>query len=177
MPSKKQRKRREKERRHEYELVLIDETGEERPIDSAELRAERQQREAAQSKGRATGKDGKKVTAKSRSGRPIREVPPPAWNRVWKRTAFLGVFMFIVLTFVGGKHKSWTNVIVPTVLYTALFAPFLYLLDRMQYNQYLKRTGQPVPPRGSARAERPAEKPDDGEPKGPVASIRRALRR
>ena len=173
MPSRKQRRRREKERRHDYELVLVDETGEERPIDHDELRAQRREKEA----GRTKGKDGKPA-AKGSSRRPVREVKPPAWSRVWKRALFFAVFMFIVLSFVGGKNRTILSTLVPTVLYTALFVPFLYLLDRTQYNQYLKRSGRQPAPRTASRAARPSSRDTpSGEQKGPVAGLRRALRR
>ena len=38
MPSKKQRRRREKSLRHEYEYVLLDEEGNEVPVEPTELR-------------------------------------------------------------------------------------------------------------------------------------------
>jgi hypothetical protein len=173
MPSRKQRRRREKERRHEYELVLVDETGEERPVDPDELRAQRREKDV----GRTKGKDGKPV-AKGSSRRPVREVKPPSWNRVWKRALFFAVFMFLVLSFVGGKHRTIESTLVPTVLYTVLFVPFLYLLDRTQYNQYLKRSGQQPATRSASRETRPAARgASSSDQKGPVAGLRRAFRR
>src|SRR5262245_46949515 len=173
MPSRKQRRRREKERRHEYELVVVDETGEERPIEADELRAQRREKEAARPK----GKDGKPA-AKGSSRRLLREVKPPSWNRVWKRALFFAVFMFLVLSFVGGKNRTILSTLVPTVLYTALFVPFLYLLDRTQYNQYLKRSGRQPSARSAPRGGRPpSREAADGEEKGPVAGLRRAFRR
>ncbi len=40
MPTKKQRRRREKSFRHEYDFVVEDEEGNEVPVDTTELRAE-----------------------------------------------------------------------------------------------------------------------------------------
>jgi len=175
MPSRKQRKRRAKELRHEYELILVDETGEERPIEASELRADRREKDSAKAKDGSKGKGGKTAGGKSTSRkRPIREVQPPSWNRVWKRAGFFGVFMFLVLSFVAGKGQSPTGALIPTVLYTALFIPFLYLLDRAQYNQYLKRSGkQPAETRPAAKPTKPAG--EDG--KGRASGLRRALRR
>jgi hypothetical protein len=176
--NRKQQKRRAKEKRHEYELVLVDESGEERPIDTAELRTEKRDKDAQRAKGRPASKQsagGKKVDAK---GRPIREVKPPAWNRVWKRAIFFGAFMFLVLAFVGGRGKdqSMANVLLPTVLYTLLFLPMLYLLDRVQYNQYLRRTGQ-SPASTAATKPKGSATPSDGESTGPLGGLRRAFRR
>jgi hypothetical protein len=174
MSSRKQRKRRAKELRHEYELVLVDETGQERPIEPSELRAERREKESAKakdgSKGKGTKASGGKSAAKRR---PLREVQPPSWNRVWKRAAFFGVFMFLVLSFVGGSGRTFTSALLPTVLYTALFIPFLYLLDRAQYNQYLKRSSKQPEARAPSRLAKPAAEDD----KGRVSGLRRALRR
>src|SRR5262245_22049708 len=129
MPSRKQRKRRAKELRHEYELVVVDETGEERPIEASELRSDRREKDGGRATDAVKGKRGKASGTKSGSRRrPVREVKPPSWNRVWKRAAFFGVFMFLVLSFVGGKNRTIADALVPTVLYTALFVPFLYLL-------------------------------------------------
>ena len=38
MPTRKQRRRRQKEQRHEYEFVTYDDEGQEIPVDSAELK-------------------------------------------------------------------------------------------------------------------------------------------
>src|SRR4051812_3534748 len=175
MASRKQRKRRTKEMRHEYELVLVDEDGEERPLDTAELRADRRDKSSATGE-RKNAPAGKIRTTDSK-GRPLRVVQPPAWNRVWKRALVFGAFMFVVLTFVGGKKHTLTDTLIPTLLYTVLFVPMLYLLDRVQYNQYLKRTGQPVGPRGAASAGTAKKAQPEGDAgEGRVAGIRRALR-
>jgi len=34
-----------------------------------------------------------------------------------------------------------------TVVYTAFFVPFMYVMDRTMYRSYLKRSGK-LPPRG-----------------------------
>jgi hypothetical protein len=183
--SKKQRRRRQKEQRHEYELVVVDETGEERPVDPDELREKRREKEAARDK---PGKPGTKAQpAKgARSGRQPREVQPPSWGRVWKRVAFFGVFMLLVLNFVG-KGQAFAPKVGLTVLYTALFVPFIYLMDRVQYRQYLRRSGQEEPPRAgrAGRAAKQAEKPkpkpatpdgDRSESKA-LAGLRRGFRR
>jgi len=171
MPSKKQRRKREKERRHEYEIVLIDETGEEIPVDPAELRAQRREKDS----GRPKGKDGKKAPARGRGS--VREVKPPSWERVWKRAAFFAVFMFIVLSFIGNKHGSLPSKLIPTALYTVLFVPFLYLMDRVQYRQYLRRTGQEPPAPAGSRRRSPPDDSGDNAGTGIGASLRRALRR
>src|SRR5262245_56567800 len=139
MANRKQRKRREKEKRHEYELVLVDEDGEERTLESAELRAEKEKKDQTR-KPAAGSKAASSSTSSSK--RPIREVPPPSIQRLWKRTAMIGVLMFLVFNLVGEKDATMATRILLTLIYTLLAAPFLYLIDRMQYNQYLRQTGQ-----------------------------------
>src|SRR5436305_10534912 len=97
MPSRKQRRRREKTFRHEYETVLLDGDGNEIPLDPDELRAERQakQQERAQTKPVAT--KGKKQPARgARSARPMREPPRPSWQRAIKRGGTMGGLMLVV---------------------------------------------------------------------------------
>lgn len=161
MASRKQRKRREKEKRHEYELVVVDETGEEHPLDPDELRSKRKEKEKEADKGRKPGGKGQPARGGTRSRGPVREVKPPSLNRVWKRVAFFGAFMFLVLSFLGGKNESIKARLALVVVYTALFIPFIYLMDRVQYRQYLRRIGQEQPPKTgrASRAARTSTKP------------------
>jgi hypothetical protein len=169
--TKKQRKRREKEHRHEYELVVVDETGEERPLDADELRRKRVEKEAERDKGKKPGAKTQAATGgRGRSG-PVKVVQPPSLNRVWKRVVFFGLFMFLVLSFLGNKNAAVGPRIALTVVYTALFIPFIYLMDRVQYRQYLRRIGQPEPPkagrgaRGTSTGSKPADASSKEDPK------------
>src|SRR5262245_57653563 len=101
--------------RHEYELVLVDEEGEERTVEASELRAEKAAKTPA--KGKAAGKTA--PTAKTKSGKPIREVPPPSWGRIWKRAGFVAVLLFVVLGYVG-RGRPLGDTLIPTVFYTAM---------------------------------------------------------
>ena len=65
MPSRKQRRRREKNFRHEYGFVTYDEEGHEVEVEAAEVRPEKAKTERAKPK--PTG----------RGGRPLREPPVP----------------------------------------------------------------------------------------------------
>jgi hypothetical protein len=135
MPSRKQRKRREKSFRHEWEYVELDpETGEERPIAPAELKAEKPAR-------------GKRTPPKQQARRSgsRREPQPPSWRRVIKRTAMFAplIALFIYLTSANQKHGvSVPKVILNTVVLVAFFAPFSYLVDRMTYRLWLKRSNK-----------------------------------
>jgi hypothetical protein len=134
MASRKQRRRRAKDRRHEYEYVYVDEEGHEveaPPEDPAEP-----------SRGRA-GKErsnGAKV-ARTKSGAPIREVKPPAWRRSVKRAALFLPLFFIVFSLVN-KHDPVLTRLGLSVAYSALFVPLTYMMDRMAYRTYLRRSGR-----------------------------------
>jgi hypothetical protein len=137
MPSRKQRRRRQKERRHDYELVYVDEEGHELEVDPAELR-----REKPVDGGR--GQNTKKQPATGR--RPPRVMQPPSWNRVLKRAALFFPVFFLLFSVVN-KNASFAARGATALLYTLLFIPFMYLMDRTAYRTYLRRTGATPPPR------------------------------
>jgi hypothetical protein len=138
MPTKKQRRRRQKDRRHEYEYVYVDDEGREVEVDPDELE---------QATPRANGKrDAKRQPQKGRDGRPVRQVAAPSWSKVGKRALIFFPLIFLAFSFVNSKQPIGTRLVV-TVVYTAFFLPFMYLMDRAMYRSYLKRTGQPLPER------------------------------
>jgi hypothetical protein len=138
MATKKQQRRRAKERRHEYEEVWVDAEGNELDYEPAEAGKPR----AA----KAPAAKGKAQPAKSRSRRPMREIKPPSWQRVIRRALLLAPLLFIALSF--GKHPSPIYVRAAIALgYTALFVPTFYWIDRMAYRRYLRMTGQADPTR------------------------------
>ena len=142
MPSRKQRRRQLKEKRHEYEFVYVDDEGHEVEVDPEERE---------QPPRRRNGKrDAKRQPQKGRDGRPVRQVAPPSWNKVGKRALIFFPLIFLAFSFVNSHQPIGTRLLV-TVVYTAFFLPFMYLMDRAMYRSYLKRTGQPLP-------ERPARK-------------------
>jgi hypothetical protein len=137
MPTKKQRRRRQKDRRHDYEFVYVDDEGQEVEVDPEEVE-------------QAPVKNGKQVAKrtpqKRRDARPVRQVAPPSWSKIGKRALIFFPLIFLAFSFVNSKQPVGTRLLV-TVVYTAFFLPFMYLMDRAMYRSYLKRTGQPVPQR------------------------------
>jgi hypothetical protein len=136
MPTKKQRRRAEKERRHEYETVWVDQEGnelEEPP-------------EEAQAPARARGDDSKpKAKAQpQRGGRAVRVPPPPSWQRATRRALILGAVVFALFYLLGPKNggHSLFGAIEIAVIYTALFIPFTYLIDRFTHNRWRRRAEQ-----------------------------------
>jgi hypothetical protein len=139
MPSRKQRRRREKSFRHEWEYVEIDpESGEERPVAVAELRPEKKERPQRKPAAKGSG-------AKARPARAGRAPQPPSWRRVWKRTAMFAPLMafFIYWTQSSGDGAvSAPGVILNTLILIAFFGPFSYLVDTMTYRIWTKRAAK-----------------------------------
>lgn len=129
MPTRKQRRRQEKSRRHEYEYVWVDEEGQEVAVDPAELAASK-----------AQSKDGK--AARDRRGRPARKIDPPSWSRVGKRALIFAPFMFAVVWILRPEGAPPASAVVQTLVLLGFFLPFSYLMDSLMYRQYLRRTGQ-----------------------------------
>lgn len=132
MPSRKQRKRREKGFRHEYETVLIDGEGNEVALDPDEERAAREEREKQRSSTKA------KPAAKGRSQRPMKVPPPPSWNRAFKRGGTMGALILVLFLFVLKGGSTISRVAVP-VFYAIAFIPLTYVIDRWTYRMYQKR--------------------------------------
>ena len=125
MPSKKQRRRREKSLRHEYEYVLLDEEGNEVPVEPTELRKKEEKPKAAR--------------AGARPARAVRAVQPASWRRVGKRGLLFAPVMFVMVTILGGNKLTTAGKITQTVLLLAFFLPFSYLMDTFAYRTYRKR--------------------------------------
>lgn len=134
MASKKQLRRREKLRRHEYEEVYVDAEGNvvEPPDGDAPEQLPK------------PGRNGKRET----SNRPVvgrggRVIQPPSWRRVGKRALIFGPLLFVAFSILPGSDDvSVLQRLVLTLQYMLLLVPFMYLLDRMTYRMYLRRSGQ-----------------------------------
>jgi hypothetical protein len=121
MPSRKQRRRREKLQRHEYEYVIETEDGEEIPVE----------------KPVAAPKDGK-TSAKAAPRRGGREVPKPSMARVFKRTAIFAPLILLVVFWTGGDSPISSKIFTGVTL-VAFFIPFSYIVDSIMYRVYSRR--------------------------------------
>jgi hypothetical protein len=144
VPTRKQRRRELKSKRHEYEFVYVDEEGnelDEVPEELADAPAKRertngskpavtQKRAAAQGKGR---------------GRSLRQPPVPSWNRALKRGGMLGAVVFVLFSLTAKGH--YASVVPLALLYTLLFIPFTYYIDRFAYRRWQARQGETPAPR------------------------------
>lgn len=135
MPTRKQRRRRDKDFRHDVRVFEVDAEGNEVPI--AELRArEEPKAKAAPAKGAKKG-----GTAKGGSGRALREPPQPSWNRALRRGGLMGGAMLLAFVFLF-KNSSLPLRIAWGVFYAVAFIPLTYWIDRTAYRAYLRRTAK-----------------------------------
>jgi hypothetical protein len=139
MATRKQRKRMEKERRHEYETVWVDSEGnelEEPPDDVATPARER----------RPDAKKPEQKRTQQSSSRATRTPLPPSWRRAAKRAVLLGVVIFVLFAILGsrGGKNQYASALLLAILYTVLFIPFTYYVDRFAYRRWQRKTaGQP----------------------------------
>jgi hypothetical protein len=140
MPSRKQRRRREKAFRHEYDLVLLDEEGNEVELDPEERRAKREEKDKRAAAKPAANKQG------GRSARGMREVPEPSWERALRRGGVMGGLMLLAFVFLFknapiGIRLAWG------LFYAAAFVPLTYFVDRTAYRSYQRRLAKKTAPK------------------------------
>jgi hypothetical protein len=147
VPTRKQRRREAKTKRHEYEMVYIDGDGNELDEIPEELEAPRKEREERRNGAKTAAS---KKPAQTRGGRPLRIPQPPSWKRSGKRALILGAIVFIFFSFTTKKtatNNPYATAAQFTVMYTLLFIPFTYAIDRFAYRRYQTRQGEGPPPR------------------------------
>src|SRR5689334_19742046 len=111
MPSRKQRKRRLKDRRHDYEYVFVDDEGNEVDAD-----------DVAQPSRNGTGgggRSGKKDAAITVKGG--RTVKPASWQRASRRGLLFSPAIFAFVYLIYGKHIGMAGVVFQTVVLLAFF--------------------------------------------------------
>jgi hypothetical protein len=133
MPTRKQRRRNQKARRHEYEYVYLDDEGNEVPVDPSELRAEKNgQRDPKPSKGGS----GKPAAGRGPGGR--RVVEPPSWRRSARRALIFGPLL-VVAMMLFNRNLPLVQQLFPAVFLIAFFIPFSYFTDSLAYRMFQKR--------------------------------------
>ncbi len=144
MPTRKQRRRALKERRHEYETVWVDEEGNELEEPPEEAAAPGEKRNGAKPKAAKP--------TQQRGGRAARVPQPPSWRRAIKRGGLFGVVIFFVFAVLGSKngHHNYAAAVLFGAIYTVIFVPFTFMLDRFAYNRWQRRAEQQGP-KGSAK--------------------------
>ncbi|MFN0153689.1 MAG: hypothetical protein ACKVUT_04870 [Gaiella sp.] len=128
MATEKQRRRREKEKRHGFDLVEIDEEGNETVLSAGELKPE-------------TDKERPKAKAQEPARRRGRwgEPQPPSWQRTFKRAAIFGPLFVVLILVTGGDKVSVAGAVMNGIVLIAVMIPMMYFLDRVMWNQVQKR--------------------------------------
>jgi hypothetical protein len=124
MASKKQRRRRAKEQRHDY--VWVDDEGNE--LDPEDVPDD-------------------KTPGPARQARGQRRTQAPSWTRTLKRALIFAPIMFGTVLLLS-PHLSTTTKITQTLLIVAIFVPFSYLVDRFLYRSFLRREARAQQPAG-----------------------------
>ena len=128
MPNRKQRRRREKDLRHDVRVFEVDEEGNEVAISELRTREEKEPRVKPQAR------QGTKGGARSAG----REVSPPSWERAFKRGGLMGGLMLVVFVFVL-KNGPIAQRLAIGIFYALAFVPLTYYVDRFAYRSYLRR--------------------------------------
>ena len=137
MPTRKQRRRDAKQKRHEYEYVYVDSEGNE--LDELPEGLEPRPEPSA---GRGNGKPAQATKSKPKSqqqrgGRTARTPQPPSWRRATRRGLILGAFALVFFAVLSKGH--YATAIPFAVGYTVLFIPFTYAMDRFAYGRWQRR--------------------------------------
>ncbi len=125
MANQKQRRRRQKEKRHAYDLVEIDSEGNETLLTASELRSSP-----------ASEKD----KTRAKQAKPARGTPqPPSWRRVLKRGALFAPIFLATVLLLGGDRLTFAGAVTQSLLLLMVFVPFSYLMDRLVWRSHEKR--------------------------------------
>jgi len=130
MPTRKQRRRRAKELRHEY--VWEDAEGNE--LDPGELPTQKTDR-AARARPRRLGAGPQ----------------PPSLRRTLRRGLIFAPIMFVVIS-VLSKDLTLPQRVVQTILIALVFLPFSYFLDGLFWRSYQRRVARAANPNGRRRS-------------------------
>jgi hypothetical protein len=138
MPTRKQRRRREKTFRHEYGFVTYDEEGNEVELEGSDLRAKKE----APAKAKERPSDPKRRGSTRRAGR---DPEPPSWRRSLRRGALWSPAT-VALSLIVLNHAALPLRVLIGIVYAGAFVPLTYWMDGLVYRRHLKRSS-PSPPR------------------------------
>ena len=147
MPTRKQRRRQQKERRHEYEIVYVDEEGNE--VEAEPDGKTSDDKAKSQPSGvRPSAKQPASRGKQPAGARAPRKIDPPSWGRVGRRAAIFAPIMVIVVYYLNRNAANPVReTLISSIVLVLFFLPFSYFMDSVMYRQYRKRSGDPIPPR------------------------------
>ena len=127
MATKKQQRRRQKLKRHEYEDVYVDEEGNVLAPEEAE-----------QLVGATTTRKVEKQRAQPQRTRAGRPVEPPSLKRTFRRGLLFFPLMLIVV-FLLSPELSTAAKVINTLVLMGFFLPFSYFMDSMMWRSMQRR--------------------------------------
>ena len=131
MPSRKQRRRRQKLQRHEWEEVYVDEEG--REVDASDAE------EDVDTTSAVRGSRAKKREPAQRRGRTIE---PPSLRRTLRRGLLFFPLMLITIFLVAGDEITVAQKIAQTLVLMAFFLPFSYFMDSIVFRSQQRRAAK-----------------------------------
>jgi hypothetical protein len=132
--TRKQRRRRAKEKRHEYEVVYLDSEGNE--VEPEEVAPSK----AAKSPARGTSNAKSASSSKSKS-KFVREPKPPSWPRAIRRGAIFMPILIAVVLITNRNNATPLGIALVAIVFTALVIPFGYFTDHLAWRAFHKRQG------------------------------------
>ena len=138
MASRKQRRRQQKLKRHEYEEVYVDEEGRElAPEEAEELVGTTQP--ARQSRANAK--------PQQRGGRG-RNIQPPSLLRTAKRGLVFFPLMLAVIFLLPDREGATTlGKVINAIVLMGFFLPFSYVMDSVMWRTYQRRLAKDLEPK------------------------------
>jgi len=133
MPTRKQIRRQQKLKRHEYEEVYVDEEG--RELDPEE---------AEELLGAPLSPKAAKAAKTQPAGRGARVIEPPSLRRTLRRGLLFFPLMLVTVILLG-NNLTLAQQIAQTVVLMAFFLPFSYFVDTMVYRSYQRRLARNEP--------------------------------
>ncbi len=127
MATKKQQRRRQKLKRHDYEEVYVDDEGNVLPPEEAEeLAVATSSRKAERAPKNSPAQRGRRV------------LEPPSWRKTVKRGLLFFPLMLITVMLLG-KDLSLAQQIFQTIVLMGFFLPFSYFMDSMMWRSHQRR--------------------------------------
>jgi len=133
VPSKKQIRRQQKLKRHDYEEVYVDDEGNELAPEEAEELLGSRSAKATKAKAQPTARGG-------------RTIEPPSWRRTGRRGLLFFPLMLLVVFLISPELTTGAK-IVNTLVLMAFFLPFSYFMDTMMWRSFQKRAARDAGPK------------------------------
>jgi hypothetical protein len=130
MATKKQQRRRQKLKRHEYEEVYVDDEGNVLPPEEAEELA-----------GVSPSRKAERTQKQQPTTRAGRKLEPPSWRRTFRRGLLFAPLMLLTVMLLG-RELTLVQQVFQTLVLMCFFLPFSYFMDSMMWRSYERRVAR-----------------------------------